>query len=154
MNKKTFCSDYCTSLFEEKSKNCTPSVADNSDQENYLNISGVLNLYRSFISTFVSQIPDPSGEAMSFSLKIELTSHEIHKLNQFSKSNVDADALAHIQDTTDILKSMYLSLMPSQFDEYKASLNTLMNLFQIGNQFNLIVLALAVSDFLKTEICF
>ena len=116
-------------------------------QENYLNISGVLNLYRSFISTFVSQIPDSSGEAMSFNLKIELTSHEIHKLNQFSKSNVDADALAHIQDTTDILKSMYLSMMPSQFDEYKASLSFLMNLFQIGNQFNLIVLALAVSDF-------
>jgi hypothetical protein len=84
---------------------------------------------------------------MSFNLKIELTSHEIQKLNLFSKSNVDAEALAQIQDTTDILKSMYLSMAPSQLDEYKESLKYLLSFFQLANynQFNLVMIAIAVS---------
>ena len=84
---------------------------------------------------------------MSFNLKIELTSHEIQKLNLFSKSNVDGEALAQIQDTTDILKSMYLSMAPSQLDEYKESLKYFLSFFQLAsyNQFNLAVIAIAVS---------
>ncbi len=135
-------------MYEEKLKNCTSnSVVDNVEQENNLNISGVLSLYRGFISTFVSQIPDSDNEVMSFNLKIELTSHEIQKLNLFSKSNVDAEALAQIQDTTDILKSMYLSMAPSQLDEYKESLKYLLSFFQLANynQFNLVMIAIAVS---------
>lgn len=142
-------------MYEEKLKNCTStSVVDNDEQENFLNISGVLSLYRGFISTFVSQIPDSNNEAMSFNLKIELTSHEIQKLNLFSKSNVDAEALAQIQDITDILKSMYLSMAPSQLDEYKESLKYLLSFFQLANynQFNLVVIAIAVSFEKKIEI--
>ena len=133
-------------MYEEKLKNCTSiNFVENDDREDFLNISGVLSLYRSFISTLVSQIPDSNSEAISLNLKIELTSHEIQKLSKFSKSNVDADALAQIQDTTDILKSMYLSMAPSQLDEYRENFKYFMSYFQIANQFNLILVALVVS---------
>ena len=71
------CSYYCTSLPKQNFNNCTS--IDNLYKEKNLNMSEVLNLYKNFIKTLISQIPDTKTDVISFNLNIELTRYEIQK---------------------------------------------------------------------------
>jgi len=60
------------------------------------------------VGNFISQIADDIKNE-EIKLSIILENHEIQKLKKFSKSVTDTEALYYIQDTTDILKTIYLS---------------------------------------------
>jgi hypothetical protein len=106
--KNKNCEDFCSNLLKKKCQNCKHTSINDKIISNF-NISGVLDIYKGVIRKIFADMSELKNSENIFSFEIELSSHEIKKLDLFTNSKSDAEALSIINDVSDIIKSLHLT---------------------------------------------